>query len=225
VIWEWEPGRIVRIDGNEIVTDDASMQPRVRTWTLADGFADSRMLFVSDPETLAEVVRTLAGMIPDEGPPLVRRRRAFWLGFEPPAPMKRVWKGGGVELRGSAAYTLDGKKWQLLDDLYIHGPLSPGVTEIDRAAILGAIGDRGEPFPSLDHAKITRREWVWDKRDDGQSDVFLEGSVASTGYQYGHDFGWTAYPVERVLTGAPDLYGIPDDVLREILPVLDAARR
>jgi hypothetical protein len=121
-----------------------------------------------------------------------------------------------------------------LDDAFVYGPPAPGMPRAAREQLRSALRAALDPatesatdpgFVELDHAAIVPGVWTHDLRTDGQSDVRLDGGAVEMGYRYGHDQGSDTYAVERVWSGAPDVYWTAPATIRdEVLGRIAAAR-
>lgn len=180
-----------------------------------------------------------------------RPRRAFWLALGPAgcAPLAVSWSYASSPERTPTTFTLDlaglvalctappdsytERKRQMIDDLFFFGPLEIAIPAATRALVIDTILAALAPnsgvearhaFPLIDHARIARATWTWDKTDDGEASADVGGPAVVSGYQHGHDFGWSAYSAERVATRAPGLYpGAPRDVWEAIVAAVRAA--
>ena len=252
--WHWTAlgEKQIRIQGPTLIVWDSRSQPDTRTFSLVEAFADARLLFIERPEIFADVMRALATRLDeDQLEVLARRRRAFWLAFDACAPFQLGWSYQRSSEQPPRPVTLEvsevsalctapppdsytERKWQLIDDLFFHGPLEPGIPAATRAELVAAILaalkpgsglDASHAFPEVDHARIEPASWTWDKQEDGESGAAIGGAAVISGYQYGHDFGWSEYSVERVLTGAPEIvvFSAPAEVWAGIVDALRVA--
>ncbi len=253
--WKWtaRSTKQIRIDleTRTLFASNSGSLPETSSFTLAAAFADARMLFIERPETLAEVLRTLAALLSDDELDVRgQKRRAFWLAFATSSPLHLHWTYPRTTAQLAEPVTLDvsevsalctapppdsytERAWQSLDDLFFYGPLEPGIPAAVRAelisVILSALSpasglDASHAFPEVDHALIAPASWTWDVRDDGESGASISGPSVVVGYQYGHDYGWGAYSVERVLTSAPELAFIaPAETRAALVDAIHAA--
>jgi hypothetical protein len=247
--WRWATKQI-RIEGETLIATDSRSQPDSRTFSLTGAFDEARLLFIERPEILAEVMRALAARLDEtQLEERTRRRRAFWLALAPDgcAPLSLSWSYASstertvtLDLNGVVALctapppdSYSERVWHSIDDLFFHGPMEPGIPPAARAqviaSILAALGpgsglDASHAFPEIDHARIAPASWTWDKTDEGESGANAGGPAVIVGYQYGHDYGWSAYSAERVLTGAPEIYlHAPADITAAIVESIRAA--
>ena len=188
----------------------------------------------------------------DGADPRRRQRCAFWLALGPAgcAPLAVSWSYAASPERTPTTFTLDlaglvalctapppdgytERKTQMIDDLFFYGPLEIAIPAATRALVIATIlaalapnsgVEASHAFPLIDHARIARATWTWDKTDDGEASADIGGPAVVSGYQYRHDFGWSAYSVERVATRAPGLYhGAPHGVWEAIVAAVRAA--
>jgi hypothetical protein len=220
--------------GDVVVVVDPDCSPAVRMLSPAEAWAGSgRMLFVRDPDELVAHLRALAPRFDDA-------RARVWRDLRADLPARRFtwrWERGGgrtpvdcwLELDGAIARRPDRGSseapWQTMDDLYVHGPSQPGIPRAMRQELIDHLAlDPRDAFPVIDHAAIPARSWSWDQRDDGETGASIGGAAVVAGYQYRHDIGWTEYAVERVVTGAADIFlSAPPEVEAELLALLRAA--
>ncbi len=230
----------VEILGDEVIVTDPTSLPSRRVLTLAEAFAGSgRMLFVRDPDQLVGVLRELAARLGDLVDPRDRARQRFWRAWTPVPARTFTWtwdRGGGreplacvLEVEGAIARRpqryYDDLTWQTLDDLFVHGPIQPGIPVDVRAALIEHLGhDPFDAFPRVDRAAIAPRSWSWNQQDDGEEGASIGGATVVIGYQFGHDMGWSEHPVERVISGAADIYFSAPAAIRDELLALLAAR-
>ncbi len=252
--WSWNAvgAKQVRIEGPTLVVADSRSLPESRTLSLVEAFADARLLFIDRPEILAEVLRALAGRLGEndvlDGP--AQRRRAFWLALDYCPPLQLSWSYPRLTAPPPQVVTLDvsgvsalctapppdsytERVWQSLDDLFFYGPREPGIPAATRAELIATILsalkpgsglDASHAFPAIDHARIATAQWSWNQSDDGESGGSIGGPAVVVGYRYGHDYGWSAYSVERVLTGAPEInIDAPSEIREALLAALRAA--
>jgi|GEM_PF-3874985 len=252
--WRWATKQI-RIDTETRTLDasDSRCAPETRSFSLAAAFADARMLFIDRPEILAEVLRALSALLVDHAlDTRGRQRRAFWQAFGATPSLHLAWTYPRSTAQPAEPVTLDvsgvsalctapppdssaERVWQSIDDLFFYGPLEPGIPAAVRrelvATILSALAphsglDASHAFPEIDHALIAPASWSWNVKDDGESGASIGGPSVIVGYQYGHDYGWGAYSVERVLTDAPELsFDAPAETWAAIVEALRLAMK
>ena len=251
--WQYGAGassgtKEIRIEGGQLIASDSGAQPSVQVFALAEAFGRSRMLFVDRPEILASVLRTLAGLLDEVAleTPRDRKRHAFWrhLSSDGARPLQLSWSWQRLGGQPPQQVTIDvaaevvlgpepNRAWQLLDDALLHGPLDPGIPPLARTALVDRILEAlipgsglgaGDAFPEIDRSRIPDRSWSWNHQDDGEEGVTIGGEAVVVGYQFRHDMGWTAYPVERVVTCAPDVYvSAPSEIWNPLMAQLRTA--
>lgn len=237
-------------DGLVVVESDART-PRERRFTLAEAFARPHLLFIDDVRVAFELIAAVAARLDVAALSCARdvTRLAFWRSYDParvrpetlvyvierarsePEPWTLRLDGHGLIAQ---EYVRAPPTHVLPDEVFVHGPLGARaplhVRETLRARMLGALRpghglSAAQAFPSLDHARIPRRAWSWDRRQDGETGLSVEPGAVTLGYQYGHDTGWTDYAPERVLSGDPRIHLFaPPEVEREVMEALNLAR-
>ncbi len=201
--------------------------PTVQREPLARAFEMGARLLVSDPGVRVEVLRALAERLsPDSlSTPLDRKRLAFWNGYRAPAPslverFAYVRARDDGEVRQACSWRLDrdgvhfreradaDDSFDTADFCFLAGPPTCWAPAWHRAQLRARLLERLSPdartaagpgFAVLDYDAVTAGEYRWDAREDGESFGSVSAGEVLSGYQYGHDYGYSSFSCERVL--------------------------
>ena len=237
----------VALRGDGIILTAPLSRPSVTRLSLAETFHAPYRLWIYDVEVLTEIVRAVAERLSPETveTAIDRLRLRWWAHYDGARVRSRRFEPAA----GGAPLTVDDlavwgppppengarRAFWLPDEIFFYGPATPGLSmsacDVLRETLFGGL-DAGcgvalsDGFPRIDHDAVEPGEWVWDPSDRGESTATLRGGVLTTGYQYGHDMGWSSFPVERALTEPPGVhFHYPASVRAEVRARLTAAQR
>jgi hypothetical protein len=240
----------VTLTDAEVVVLQENAWARVQRSTLAEAFARPFRFFES-PRDLFAFVTALAERLRESDVRSERDavRRRFLRAYDPSRvraetfawtierasgdPLQRTMRLEGVGAFGDDRAD-EPPEHDLPDELFVDGPaglkLPVAARETVRARLFEALSPghgllAANSFPRLDHGRIARRSWAFGASPEGESGVSTEPGVVTRGSYYAHDYGFTEYAPERVLSRSPRVsLNAPEAVEREVLAVLDAAR-
>lgn len=118
------------------------------------------------------------------------------------------WRIDARGLRTSGGYGGEHEQ-HFADELFLAGPPTPHAPAWHRAHLRALLCAAQKPegalaidegFRSICYRAIARREWSWDRNDQGESFASLAPGAVTLGYQYGHDYGTTTFVPERALS-------------------------
>jgi hypothetical protein len=159
---------------------------------------------------LATARSTAARVLESARPEPPRARAPAYVRLRDDHTVERVyeWRIDARGLRTSGGYGGEHEQ-HFADELFLAGPPTPHAPAWHRAHLRALLCAAQKPegalaidegFRSICYRAIARREWSWDRNDQGESFASLAPGAVTLGYQYGHDYGTTTFVPERALS-------------------------